>query len=311
MSFTANAPVLLLPLRIETRFVNTQLWIRVFPDDAHFHNFDARLTLEEITDRNVYLASAKSVEDWALLVDKYGAFRASWLIQPQATSTITNENEVLDAAFQFLPDHFEFYLYKKDEFGTETLFRRESALPIANERLLVIEEVENWLTDFEQAIQKGMGIKIEIGDNDAFSKIIVTGIRTKQENELEQWVQAHQYSNGFSFLPYNTATNNIEGSKTNYSQMEEFDAATTFEYLVKEPNLLTLDEHGNIDIPVDGNNLQIDADLPSFAQQLGTALGISPFQFNHSKNAGEHESEVAQLLHKHFGGYWGIIHWNN
>ncbi len=246
MSFTANAPVLLLPLRIETRFVNTQLWIRVFPDDAHFHNFDAQLTPEEVDDRNNYLASAKSIEDWAILVDKYGAFRASWLIQPEATSTVANENQVLDAAFQFLPDHFEFYLYKKDNLGTETLFKKESALSIANERLLVIEEDENWLTDFEEAIQKGMGIKIDIEDNDAFSKIVVVGLRTKQDNELENWVQAHQYSNGFSFLPYGTATNNVEGAKTQYSQMEEFDATTTFEYLVKEPNLLTLDNHGSI-----------------------------------------------------------------
>lgn len=296
MSFTANAPVLLLPLRIETRFVNTQLWIRVFPDDAHFHNFDARLTPEEQVDRNVYLASAKQVENWAVLVDKYGAFRASWLIQPEATSTVANENQALDPAFQFLPDQFEFYLYKKDDAGTETLFKKESALSIADERLLVIEEADNWLTDFEQAIQKGMGIKIEIEENDTFSKIIVTGIRTKQENELEQWIQAHQYSNGFSFLPYGTATNNVEGAKTQYSQMEEFDAATTFEYLMKEPNLLTLDNHESINIPVDGLVLQVDADLPSFAQQLGTALGVSPFQFNHSKNAGEHESEVTQLI---------------
>lgn len=45
---TTNVPLLLLPVRLETRFRNNQLLIRVYPDAVHVDSFESRLTEVEI-----------------------------------------------------------------------------------------------------------------------------------------------------------------------------------------------------------------------------------------------------------------------
>jgi len=109
MTLEANAPVLLLPLRLETRFINQELWIRAYPDDAFLNDFDNRLTEEEALDRDNYTnASDKSVA-WSELVNKYGAYRAAWIIHPDASEQVDSEDDIKEAAFQFLPGHFQAY----------------------------------------------------------------------------------------------------------------------------------------------------------------------------------------------------------
>ena len=43
----SNLPIVLFPLKLETRFVEDQLWIRAFPDVAFLQSHDPRLTKEE------------------------------------------------------------------------------------------------------------------------------------------------------------------------------------------------------------------------------------------------------------------------
>ena len=88
-------PILLLPLRLETRFkkVTTpngtahQLWVRVFPDDCAIDTFEASLSETEVKNAQTYWAQVWRAGDdvnlrraaWRNLVASHGAGRALWI----------------------------------------------------------------------------------------------------------------------------------------------------------------------------------------------------------------------------------------
>ncbi len=100
VNMDGQLPIVLLPVRIETRFVappvteSNELWIRIFPDDIHTNTHEPVLTHEEISIGETYWKSlaaiaknnqAESREDemkiaWAQLKEKItGAQRALWV----------------------------------------------------------------------------------------------------------------------------------------------------------------------------------------------------------------------------------------
>ncbi len=90
-------PCLLLPLRIETRFMGApdarELWVRVYPDDIAVHTHEKVLARDEAdagvdywTERQRALAvedadERKRLEEgaWRALVESYGGTRAGWI----------------------------------------------------------------------------------------------------------------------------------------------------------------------------------------------------------------------------------------
>lgn len=101
-SFSTNYPILLFPLRLETRFktvVNDnrelhQLWVRVYPDDCLIDSFEATLSETEIANLQLYWAgiwNAGGNENmrrgvWRNLVSSHGAGRATYLIEQYTPS---------------------------------------------------------------------------------------------------------------------------------------------------------------------------------------------------------------------------------
>lgn len=90
-------PCLLLPMRIETRFMSTatgrELWVRVYPDDIAVHTHETTLTRDEANAGVEYWtsrAAAALAEDesererlekgaWRALANAYGGTRAAWI----------------------------------------------------------------------------------------------------------------------------------------------------------------------------------------------------------------------------------------
>jgi hypothetical protein len=90
-------PILLMPVRLETRFKTIQmagapqrrqLWVRIYPDDCSVDTFEATPTENEVANAKLYwtgIWEAGGIEDqergaWRGLVGSHGSGRAEWII---------------------------------------------------------------------------------------------------------------------------------------------------------------------------------------------------------------------------------------
>jgi hypothetical protein len=100
-----GTPILLLPLRLETRFKTVQeqpgaaarqeLWVRIYPDDCSVDAFDPELSAAEVDSgvrfwREYWRAAGVDAEAraaWKSLAGAYGAGRAAWIVKAFAPVT--------------------------------------------------------------------------------------------------------------------------------------------------------------------------------------------------------------------------------
>lgn len=123
----------------------------------------------------------------------------------------------------------------------------------------------DWMVDFDAAIAKGLGKKIAITTeqfNQGFDRIIVLGVKASlnkdlSQKRLEELIDAHHYTDGFSLLKQGTSTSNTDTEYSGYSSVD-FGNPTT--YATERKNQLFT--------PVPNNNGKSDG------QMLCEALGI-------------------------------------
>ena len=117
-----SLPFLLLPVRIETRFMGSgpgrELWVRVYPDDIAVHTHEKELTRDDADSAVEYWIQrtiAASIDDpaerealekgaWRALVNSHGGTRASWIISEIKTRVIATEGS----------ENFSFMLVRVD-----------------------------------------------------------------------------------------------------------------------------------------------------------------------------------------------------
>ena len=296
----SNIPILLFPLKLETRFVKDELWIRAFPDEAFLQSHDPLLTREERTDALAFKDQASKEQErrsWEELITKYGVYRASWIAQiskKELDRQKTRENEKGKEPsfyFKWLPDRLVFYLYKE---GEQTPAYEGDGSVIDREGLTVLGEGDEWLQDFDKAIQAGMGIKIKINPDDTkFEKVIVSGFRYDKDplvpaKGLADLFDNHKYTEGFSFLKYGTPTNNTEKVSSGYSARDEFEAAGSYEYAVEGLDL----EMGT------ANTIVPDIHYVAAGKFLSKSLGFETNQLKHVQHADETPSMLNELYQK-------------
>ncbi|MGZ8202619.1 MAG: hypothetical protein ACXWUB_05155, partial [Burkholderiales bacterium] len=116
-----DIPVLLFPLRLETRFKSVtgrdgaqqrQLWVRIYPDECLIDTFDETLSQVELDSAGIFWREyfrAAGGEDaeraaWRALVASHGSGRASWIIkQYRARNPLAPGDPQGDAALQVKP----------------------------------------------------------------------------------------------------------------------------------------------------------------------------------------------------------------
>lgn len=147
-------PFLLFPVKIETRFMNTngkaELWLRIFPDDVVIHTHERELTPEENSAGTKYwndVFAAGTNEDlkqgiWTVLANTYGGNRALWIARetkPGNWGSVTNAADFIFPApattrnsswsraprSKVLPDKFVF----TGQLGNETLTHVGNPVP--------------------------------------------------------------------------------------------------------------------------------------------------------------------------------------
>ena len=252
-------------------------------------------SMEKITWIGDTLSQCKPVKDVTML-------KAT--ITPDFTSNIEiKENEWSEAPrTEIMPDKFVFVGMNGNEF---THIKTGKSIPnplivginptattatfeYDNNGNLLMDENTKWMTDFDEAVDKGMGIIVPLKSaerNAGFEKIIVLGIKNSGAEQskimLEELLMSHAYSpEGIDMLPIGTPTNNTESKSSGFSSEEETDK--TYERVTGEP--LFNDSSPNKD-NIDG-------------YRLTEALGITSEVFNRIDHADNQDIYKSMLMNR-------------
>ncbi|KAA9338978.1 hypothetical protein [Adhaeribacter soli] len=147
-----------------------------------------------------------------------------------------------------------------------------------------------WMTDFEEAMEVGMGIEVPITpaeweEGAEFSRLVVLGIRSKETSEqgaasLHNLLENHVYTDGLRLIPQGTPTNNTDNLDSGFSVSDNRNPEETFKIFLGEP-LFTRAE----------NEL-----LKSDGQRLSEVLGLSPSLFQHARFSNSKDISEAKVM---------------
>ena len=90
-------PIALLPVRLETRFLGTDLCIRVIPDVIHADTHEPELTAAELAAGQLYWTEVAGTDTdtaaaaWNALAGQFGTERASWLARVVRQSVLNKD----------------------------------------------------------------------------------------------------------------------------------------------------------------------------------------------------------------------------
>lgn len=152
---------------------------------------------------------------------------------------------------------------------------------------LVVNEDLRWMVNFDEAVAKGMGFKINLDDSQmqhGFDRIVVLGLKldpnaTKSAGTIETLFKNHERSKkGLSILSQGTPTNNTENKDSGYVYFEDPDLS--YDQLKKEKQF----------------TLESDWMLKKDAQWLAEWLGINPNTFQKTYNGNLTDQTEAKAM---------------
>ncbi len=257
----SRIPALLLPTRLEARFGTgphgPELRLRFYPDQIAVDTHEPALTAEEQTAGSAYWgvignADTDATENqkaaWRTLAAQFGPQRAAWIrhaTAPGAPSTTSRPSPWTRAPqAAALPKYWVVATYVN---GKET--RRVALPPIQDKPLNVgltphpdqspandgtppteIDAGMRWMVDFDEAVTKGMGIRIPISAAErasGFDRVVVVGLCTPVPGTdgvdlLTALLDAHHYANGdgLALLQRGMAAHNSPDAPCAYSRRD-------------------------------------------------------------------------------------------
>jgi hypothetical protein len=214
---TPQLPILMLPVRIETRFGTAQsgpqLLVRIYPDDCHIDTHEPDLNDNEVTWGNHYwnLVTAAPSNPaaralaWRQLADQFGWRRAAWIasyMDPAAHRQVTATTGAWRRApyTRVLPDRWLVLAYRGGHAVTTAWSGavRSDPQPGANHPPPLptgpapgtnpadpfADPAVQWLTDFDAAVGVGMAVRLPLTPQqatDGFERLIVVGVASRYD----------------------------------------------------------------------------------------------------------------------------------
>jgi len=213
-SVATEVPLLLLPVRLETRFESAEiggqpqaLKIRVYPDDIHVDSHETELTAQESAWGRQYRLLADAAKDevgrlaaWRQLAGRFGVHRAAWIaavFDPTGigTSTSGTRPAVWTRAPQarLLPDRWVALAYDGDCPIAVAVSKpisqplavgpspQQTASVQAPDGMPQVDDGMRWMVDFDVALEAGMALRLPLSaamDTHGVDRLLVVGIRS-------------------------------------------------------------------------------------------------------------------------------------
>ena len=250
-------PLLLLPVRLETRFSadQTSLRVRVFPDDIHIDQLDRGVADDERAAAIAYWTAVWRADDgaagsaWRALVAAVGRSRASWAAiatrptnlaarqaEPAPVFPATTGRTKRAAVARLLPDRFVAVAIQAGRRSTAT------GNPVAPETViglfaddgselrdvagLKLTAGAEWLADYAEAERIGMALTLPLAQPGRVDQLFVVGVRASADPaavaaEFDALLQAQSCTRGLAFVPQGTPTNNTETDRAAWQNRVE------------------------------------------------------------------------------------------
>jgi hypothetical protein len=241
-----RVPLLLLPVRLETRFrastvaTSVDLLIRVYPDDIHLDGHEIGVTDAELEAGQHFWRTAWTAANdreraaaWKQLADRVGSPRAAFLLrrftptndpqsgQAPAFPTVTTHPARWTRAVraEALPDRWVALAYRDGQriaLAQAGLISRPLAAgpsPVSSQS--PADDAMRWMVDFAAARTAGMGLVMTLDRHqaDRIDRLLVVGVRgtdsaADSAQTLTALLDAHQYTWALDLVPVGTPTNN-------------------------------------------------------------------------------------------------------
>lgn len=215
---SADYPLVLLPVRIETRFKTadnaSQLWLRIYPDEIAADMHEPELTQTELDAGTAYWNAAwtpaNEPDAWRDIVGKATPQRAAWIVRQTSPANLATRpigspdipilplrthSWTRAAEASLLPDRWLVLGYREEKEvrrAVSTPVKEPLPLsisPSADPTTLVdvsgdgleLEPEVRWTVDFAEAEAVGMAIRIPLSPDDArlgFDRLLVLGVKS-------------------------------------------------------------------------------------------------------------------------------------
>lgn len=247
-------PLVLLPVRLETRFATAQgatsLKVRIYPDEIHVDDLARGLTDDEALAGEAYWSSVWTdpVPEgaWSAFVSAVGDGRAEWVAHVSTPTNLGERGTIAAPAFRrgapraprstvarALPDRFVVIAIQAGQVSRAvgkaiardlalSLIPLEGDEPVRVEDVLTVSPGAEWLVDYERAVAAGMGVTVRLaGGNTAVDRVIAIGTRASltpaaSADELEDLLAGHRYGRGLELLAQGVPTNNADAERSPY-----------------------------------------------------------------------------------------------
>ena len=295
-----TVPILLLPVRIETRYVprtggGMNLRVRVYPDELHIDTHEPALMAAERAAGQAFHATPAAdqsarLEAWSQLDAQFGAARAAWIVRATAPGQPDPGERAAPwtrpAFARGLPDRWLVLGYRAGARVITAVGANipdplpagptpGSTPPAGTTGPRHVDAGMAWMVDFPRAVEIGMALDIPLPTGaESLERLVVVGVRASSSGQvgaqtLSSLLDAHRYTGGLRLLAQGTPTNVTGGGAARTSTAEADLALATGAPLTQ---------------PGDGRD----------GTRLAGALGIAADAFARSPGADAFEGRNAQ-----------------
>jgi hypothetical protein len=251
---SATEPLVLLPVRLETRFGSDDgqatLRVRIYPDELHVDDLVRGLTADEVSAGTTYWtamwAEPAPENAWTQLVDSVGMERAEWVAYATTPTNLDQRGPATAPSFaqaaprggrnvvaRALPDRFVVLAVQGEQISEKVGNPIPPDLPLSPIPLegdeatrvadaLTLPPGSEWLVDFKRAVDVGMAVTVTLAGGAApIDRVLALGTRASltagaAANELEDLLVGHRYRNALGVIPQGTPTNNADVERSPY-----------------------------------------------------------------------------------------------